>query len=97
MIEKDDILSVSFLKKQNFTGSYRGMRYILMHEEDRIRAVVWPQPMSYALSAEEDRLTADFDFSEEGRLAAIDWLNETYEAGKERWVKAGFEEMLHRS
>ena len=56
MINDEDVLSINFLKKQNYTGSYRGMRYILMKktvkdeddkEENFLTAVIWPQPMNY--------------------------------------------------
>lgn len=34
MINDEDVLSINFLKKQNYTGSYRGMR-IHSNEENR--------------------------------------------------------------
>lgn len=93
MIEETDILSLNFLKKQAFTGSFRGMRYILYKVEEENQALaaeVWPQPYCYEAAPEEIRTRQDFPFTDEGRLAAISWLNERYEAEKQRWSEAGF-------
>ena len=40
------------------------------------------------VAPEELRQTTDFDFSEEGMQAAVQWLNEQYEAQKEIWENA---------
>ena len=93
MINDEDVLSINFLKKQNYTGSYRGMRYILMKEsgeEPLLKAVIWPQPMNYENSLPESRTEKTFPFSSDGRKEAIAWLNASYESGREIWDKAGF-------
>jgi len=92
MIAKEDILSIGFLKKQVFTGSYRGMRYRLWKEggePDRLVAEVWPQPYSSETAPEAIREQEAFPFDEGGRAAAVAWLNERYEGKKEIWEKAG--------
>ena len=81
MINDEDVLSINFLKKQNYTGSYRGMRYTLM---------IWPQPMNYENSSPESRTEKTFSFTNEGRKEAIEWLNASYESGREIWDRAGF-------
>ncbi len=94
MWNEQPILSLGFLKKQVFTGSYRGMRYLLKKEEEegetKLVAVTWPQPYSYATSPVESQISANFPFSEEGRREAIAWLEKQYEAKKEIWTRAGF-------
>lgn len=93
MIEPTDILSLNYLKKQAFTGSFRGMRYILYKtdgETPALAAEVWPQPSCYEAAPEEIRTRRDFSFTEEGRLTALAWLNERYEAERQRWSEAGF-------
>ena len=47
--------------------------------------------LAYLVSTEMDdekKLTKEFPFSEEGKLAAVDWLNEQYESRKEEWDAA---------
>ena len=47
MITTEDILNMNFYKKEKFTGSYKGMRYLVKKEKDDaendiFRATVWP-------------------------------------------------------
>ncbi len=85
-------MSVGYLEKQNLTGSYRGMRYLLRKqgekEAPRLGVVIWPQPLCYEKSAEESRQEAEFDFSQEGISQAAAWLNQQYEAHREVWDQA---------
>ena len=93
MIEDQDVLSINFLKKQNYTGSRKGMRYILRKQGDEtvvLQAIVWPQPYAFACSPKESHITADFPFTKEGRIEAINWLNQMYDEHREIWDKAGF-------
>ena len=53
-----------------------------------LMATVWPEPFSYENTDDEKKLTKEFPFSEEGKLAAVDWLNEQYESRKEEWDAA---------
>ncbi len=76
-------ISLSFLKKRRFTGSFKGMRYILfMSPEDMLRAEIWPEPMNYECTPEEKKHGKDFSLSEEGLKDAIAWLNGEYQAGR---------------
>ena len=47
MITNEDILNMNFYKKEKFTGSYRGMRYLIrkdsVPEEDVFSVTVWRQ------------------------------------------------------
>ena len=69
------------------------MRYRLAkdsgEDETRLSCVIWPQPFNFEKTAPEEKAEAFFPFSEEGRQAAVRWLNEQYEAGRSRWEKAG--------
>lgn len=91
MIERKTLMSLGFLEKQNLTGSYQGMRYLLKKQKEetaRLIVMVWPQPYCSDVAPEELRQTTDFDFSEEGMQAAVQWLNEQYEVRKEIWENA---------
>lgn len=93
MIEDENVLSIGFLKKQVYTGSYKGMRYLLRKEggeETVLKAIIWPQPANFETSAPESRTENTFPFTKEGRVEAIAWLNQSWEEKKEFWEKAGF-------
>ena len=74
MIQRDDILSMEFLKKTEFTGSHQGMRYRLegvsREEGKRLLATVWPEPYNYVTTPEEKKHRAEFSFDEDDRLFA---------------------------
>lgn len=89
MIQRDDILSMEFLKKTEFTGSCQGMRYRLegvsREEGKRILATVWPEPYNYVTTPEEEKQRADFSFDEDGVTDAVAWMNDRLFADRERW------------
>ena len=89
MITRDDILSMEFLKKSEYTGCHQGMRYRLegVSTEDgkQLKVTVWPEPFNFWKTPEEQKQSALFVFAEDGVLEAIDWMNERYEQDKERF------------
>ena len=104
MITRKDVMPVNFLKKEKFTGSDTGMRYRMEMtkrevpkedgadgetvEETVLTVTSWPEPYGYDATPEEEKTREEFPFSEEGKLAAVDWLNEQYESRKEEWDAA---------
>jgi hypothetical protein len=107
MIEYKDILSFNYYTyNQPFTGSYKGMRYRLVHQQAQtdeegveiaaecLLAEIWPEPFAYE-ETDRDLMTGkQFPFNEEGRIAAVDWLNERYENGQ--WTQGFTASMLRR-
>lgn len=100
MITNDAILNMNFYKKEKFTGSYQGMRYLIQKaskpqnpkdtSEDAPRtdvfsATVWPGPYNYATTPEEAKTTCCFPFTPEGKQQVVDWLNTQWESRKEEW------------
>ena len=96
MIELHGQISMAFLKKSRFTGSYQGMRYLLQkaertkeqgsqEQEDKtetvLEAVIWPEPFHYEKTEEEKKHKKDFPFHEDGLWEAVGWLNEEFWAG----------------
>ena len=94
MIQRSDILSIPFLKKSAYTGSFQGMRYRLEKwkpeeaENESLRVAVWNGPYNYDVTKEEEKEYREFSFSEEGILKAVDWLNAEWEGQRDRWRKA---------
>ena len=80
MIKYDDVLSVQYLGKQAFTGSYQGMRYRLCADksgdEPKLLCFIWPEPLCFEATNQDSVDMYSFSFDEEGRRAAIDKLNE---------------------
>lgn len=96
MIDLSGMISIPFLKKSVFTGSYAGMRYLLRKNEKVIEeaegdepartetvltAVIWPEPFNYVTTAEDKKHSREFSFSQEGIQNAVTWMNEEYEQG----------------
>lgn len=96
MIDLHGDISIPFLKKSRFTGSYQGMRYVLLkaehvigeakeeepaETETVIRAIIWPEPFNFEVTPEEQKHSRDFPFSTDGLWEAVDWLNVEHEAG----------------
>ena len=92
MINREDILSMEYLKKTEYTGSHQGMRYRLegaMREEKKVlKVTVWPEPFNYFSTKEEDKTAEYFTFDEDGILDAIRWMNERLFEDKEKWESA---------
>ncbi len=98
MIDLKDIMPISFLKKEPFTGSYQGMRYRMEKAEipvgensdekkTALALCIWPQPFCYDKTDEAQKTRETFEFSSEGLALAVDWLNMKYKTEKKRWTK----------
>lgn len=84
MLSREDFLSLNFVKKEDFTGSHRGMRFMLhqeiVEEEKKLKVYLWSEPFCFEATPDEEKISALFAFSEEGLAQAIDWMNENYES-----------------
>lgn len=93
MIERQDILSMEYLKKTEFTGSHQGMRYRLegVSSEDgqKLRVTVWPEPFNFFKTPDEEKERAEFSFDEDGVADAVAWMNDKLFEEKDRWENAG--------
>lgn len=94
MIRRENILSMEYLKKTEFTGCHQGMRYRLEgiaggDEEKRLKCTVWPEPFSFFRTPEEEKESAEFPFDEDGVVDAVAWMNDRLFAEKDRWERAG--------
>lgn len=84
MLSRENFLSLNFVKKEDFTGSHRGMRFMLhqetVEEEKKLKVYLWSEPFGFEATPDEEKISALFAFSEEGLAQAIDWMNENYES-----------------
>ncbi len=103
MIERRDVLSVAYLKKAVFTGSYEGMRFrfaVVRRKlpdaeqeetgggEQVLEVTAWEGPYAYDATAEEKKQRRDFAFSEEGICEGIHFLNALWEEDPGKWQAA---------
>ena len=83
MLTREAFLSLNFVKKEDFTGSYQGMRFMLhqaqVEEEKKLQVYLWSEPFGFEATPDEKKISRFFAFSEEGLAEAIDWMNEQYE------------------
>ena len=83
MIDRKDVMPINFLKKENFTGSFKGMRYRMekeaKEEETLLRVTAWPEPFGFDATPDEQKIWENFPFTEEGIVAGVEWLNSRYE------------------
>lgn len=94
MIQREDILSMEYLKKSEYTGCHLGMRYRLERiagEEgkEKLKATIWPEPFNYFQTADALKTSAVFDFSEDGVVDAVAWMNDRLFEDKDKWDRAG--------
>lgn len=96
MIQRDDILSMEYLKKTEFTGCHQGMRYRLEQGTDpedpeggkRLKVTVWPEPFNFFKTPAEQKTSALFSFDEDGVVDAVAWMNDRLFEDKKRWDEA---------
>lgn len=82
MLQRKDIASIPYLKKNVFKGSYQGMRFWIRKKEDDdrvlIEAITWKEPFCYEKTPDEEKEHATFDFKEEALDDIVTWLNEQH-------------------
>ena len=74
-IELHGDISIPFLKKSRFTGSFKGMRYVLIKHDNElepateetpaktetvIRAIIWPEPFNFEVTPDEKKTSQGF-------------------------------------
>ena len=87
MIEAEHFKHLNYIKKEPLSGSMDGMRYMLMKktggEETYMEGIVWPEPLGYAKTPEEQKTRKRFSLDASGIAEAIAWLNEMYQKFRE--------------
>ncbi len=82
MIQQDMLyrVSLNYIKKERFTGSFLGTRYMLekkeKEEENVILTCVWEEPYCFEKTEEEKKEYMEFPLSEEGLAEALKWIGE---------------------
>lgn len=83
-------INLNILKKNPYTGSYKGIRFLFQKQEEEekkfICVTVWPGPFNYASTPEEKKEVKVFDFDKEGLDAAIEWVDNQWEEKKDYYM-----------
>jgi len=83
MIDIENFKHLNYIKKEPLSGSYKGMRYMLMKEKDDngdyMQGWVWPEPLGFAKVAPELKTGCRFTLDSDGIVDAVAWLNSEYE------------------
>ena len=92
MIKREDILSMEYLKKTEYTGCHQGMRYRLEgvagKEGKKLRCTVWPEPFNFFKTPAEEKEVQEFTFDEDGVVDAVAWMNDRLFEEKDKWEHA---------
>lgn len=82
MLDKEIFHPLNYIKKEEYSGSMDGMRYMLRKgtegEKVYMEGIVWPEPLGYAKTPEEEKTRRRFSLDSEGMAEAAAWLNEMY-------------------
>ena len=88
MLTRGDFLSLNFVKKEDFTGSHKGIRFMLhmetIEEEKKLKVYLWSEPFGFEATPDDEKISELFAFSEDGLAEAIDWMNGKYEYVKNK-------------
>lgn len=86
MLEKEHFHILNYVKKEEYTGSMSGMRYMIKKiSSEEMEVTIWPEPYAYAYTDEALKTRRNFPLSEEGIMDVCDYLNEQYETQKSLW------------
>ena len=88
MLDRAEYMPLQYMVKQRWSGSYSGMRFLFQKQtvevnektEEVLEVIYWKEPYSYECTAEDEKTRQQFPLTEEGREAAITWLEEEYAA-----------------
>lgn len=91
MLDKETFHPLNYIKKEEYSGSMEGMRYMLKKvksgEEDVIRVTIWPEPLNMFRTPEHLKESIEVPMTAEGVDYAADWINEQYESRREYWLE----------
>ena len=88
MIDRKDILTLDYYKKERFTGSCQGMRYLIERAKEgdleQFVVYIWPGPYAFSATKEEKKVKT-FPFIKESLDQIVEYLNKVYNDGVGMW------------
>ena len=90
MINEKEIMPFNFFKYGGiYTGGHNGMIERTGEKPDYVlNVLIWQGPYASTAMKEEDITAKEFEYSEEGRSSAIQWIQDMYDTNIDRWENA---------
>uniref|UniRef100_UPI004056D080 GNAT family acetyltransferase n=1 Tax=Agathobacter sp. TaxID=2021311 RepID=UPI004056D080 len=93
MIDLHGQAGLPYVNRGVYTGSYKGMRFRMRKQESEekgkyLEVIIYPEPFCFEATPEEEKQAQEFPFTDDGFDEAVAWMNQEYEARKERWERA---------
>lgn len=93
MINEKEIMPFNFFKYGGiYTGGHNDMRYKIERTGEKpdyvLNVLIWQGPYASTAMKEEDITAKEFEYSEEGRSSAIQWIQDMYDTNIDRWENA---------
>ena len=92
MINKENFHPLNYIKKEEYSGSMDGMRYMLkkakVEDADKLMVIVWPEPLGIHATADELKTVQYFELDTDGVSDAADWINKQLFDREEEWKAA---------
>ena len=93
MINEKEIMPFNFFKYGGiYTGGHNGMGYKIERTGEKpdyvLNVLIWQGPYASTAMKEEDITSKEFEYSEEGRSSAIQWIQDMYDTNIDRWENA---------
>ena len=93
MINEKEIMPFNFFKYGGiYTGGHNAMRYKIERTGEKpdyvLNVLIWQGPYASTAMKEEDITAKKFEYSEEGRSSAIQWIQDMYDTNIDRWENA---------
>ena len=71
------MLSINFLDKLPYKGSYNGKRFMFEKSDNDLKVYVWKDLYSFENTNVEDMTIKEFEYSKDGIEQGIDFVEET--------------------
>ena len=85
-------ITLNYIKKERYTGSYKGTRYMLEKKEFKqeegsdepkkdpvILSCAWPEPFAFDKTEESLKIYKEFPLTDDGLTDAIAWISQMQE------------------
>lgn len=71
------MLSISFLDKLPFKGSYKGKRFMFKKNEDKLTVYLWKDLFNFENTDEKDIITKEYEYTKDGIEEGLNFVEET--------------------
>lgn len=89
MLKCSDLFHIPFYQKSPYTGSMEGMRFYIEKAQeadaDVFRVWIFPGPYCFEKTADDQKESQTFPFTEESIARIADWLNDQYTQRMTYW------------